>query len=123
MSQHNLRAEALPCQRRFFLLVLGALLTLAKGAGTEFDPAMVDLLVSMVGIHPVGAVLELEDESLVVVTAAPNTERVEALLVQTATGERLTVPEPVVVEERRVVEQLPADIVNIQPSEYLDLVG
>ena len=100
-----------------------ALLTLAKGAGSEFDPAMVDLLVSMVGVHPVGAVLELEDQSLVVVTAAPNTERIEALLVQTASGERLATPEPVLVDEHRVVEQLPADIVNVQPSEFLDLVG
>lgn len=100
-----------------------ALLTLAKGAGTEFDPGMVDLLVGMVGVHPVGAVLELDDGSLVVVTAAPNDERVEGLLVQTASGERLAVPEPVVVDDHRIVEQLPADVVDIQPSQFLDLVS
>lgn len=100
-----------------------ALLTLAKGAGTEFDPRMVDLLVGMVGVHPVGAVLELDDGSLVVVTAAPNDARIEGLLVQTAAGERLAEPEPVLVEERRVVEQLPADVVDIQPSAFLDLVS
>jgi putative nucleotidyltransferase with HDIG domain len=100
-----------------------ALLTLAKGAGTEFDPRMVDLLVGMVGVHPIGAVLELDDTSLVVVTAAPNDSRIEGLLVQTADGERPAEPEPVVVEERRVVEQLPADVVDIQPSAFLDLLA
>ncbi|MEX1288747.1 MAG: HD domain-containing phosphohydrolase [Acidimicrobiia bacterium] len=100
-----------------------ALLTLAKGAGTEFDPSMVDLLVGMVGVHPVGAVLELDDGAIVVVTSAPNDARIEGLLVQTAAGERLDTPEPVVVEEHRVVEQLPADVADIQPSQFLDLVS
>jgi putative nucleotidyltransferase with HDIG domain len=99
-----------------------ALLHLAQGAGTQFDPRMVDLLVSMLGVYPVGAVLELDDTSLVVVTAAMAENRIEGLLVRTATGERLDHPEPVVVDERRVVEQLPADVVDIQPAEFIDLL-
>lgn len=99
-----------------------ALLALVRGAGSEFDPAMVDLLISIVGAYPVGAVLELDDRSLLVVTAAPGGDRVEGLLVRDPDGERLDTPEPLVVDEGRVMEQIPADIVDIQPAEYVDVL-
>lgn len=101
-----------------------AQLILRRGVGTEFDPVMVDLLHLVLGLHPVGSVLRLEDGALGVVhrSAEDRTGPVHCLLVRTPDGEEIPEPEPTVVEQRRIVDQLPAESVDIQPSAYLDLL-
>ncbi len=50
-----------------------SVLYLLKGAGKDFDPCLVKVFVSMVGVYPVGTVLELDTgETAVVVKAAPD---------------------------------------------------
>lgn len=97
---------------------------LRRGAGSEFDPVMVDLLHVVLGIHPVGSVLRLDDGSFAVVTAkAPEREGpVRCLLVRGPDGSDLADPEPIDVEQSRIVDQLPGETVDIQPSAYLDLL-
>ena len=89
-----------------------------------FDPTMVDLLHMVLGIHPVGSVLRFDDESLAVVhrIAEDLTGPVSCLLVRGADGVDLAEPEPMTVEQARIVDQLPGETVDIQPSAYLDLL-
>ncbi len=101
-----------------------AQLILRRGAGSEFDPTMVDLLHLVLGLHPVGSVLRLDDGSLAIVHrfAEDRSGPVDCLLVRGTDGEELAEAEPTRVDQRRIVEQLPAERVDIQPSAYLDLL-
>lgn len=97
---------------------------LRRGAGSEFDPVMVDLLHRVLGLHPVGSVLRLDDGSLAVVhrSSEDRTGPVHCLVVRGADGVALADPEPMRVDQRRIIDQLPGETVDIQPSAYLDLL-
>jgi len=97
---------------------------LRRGAGSDFDPTMVDLLHQVLGVHPVGSVLRLDDGALALVhvTSRDRTGPVQCLLVRGPDGAELADPEPMEVDQRRIIDQLPAETVDIQPSAFLDLL-
>ncbi|UCG40937.1 MAG: HD domain-containing protein [Acidimicrobiia bacterium] len=97
---------------------------LRRSSGAHFDPVMVDLLHQVLGVHPVGSVLRLDDGSLAVVHASSpdRSGPVHCLLVRGPDGVEVAEPDRVEVDQRRIVDQLPGETVDIQPSAYLDLL-
>lgn len=99
-----------------------ALSTLLHGAGTSHDPDFVHAFIRMMGIYPPGTLLELKNGHVVMIThpadhpAAPPF----GVVVADAAGSQLTDPEPVVLDKRDIVDQLPPSRIGVDPAALLD---
>ncbi|NNC75704.1 MAG: HD domain-containing protein, partial [Acidimicrobiia bacterium] len=99
-----------------------ALRVLLTGMGGHYDPDLVRVFIKMMGVYPTGSILRDTTGSLVMV--APHeggqAEELPGLLVRTAGGELLDVPEPQPIIMANVVEQiLPADA-GFDPAALLE---
>ncbi|MGI9648273.1 MAG: HD-GYP domain-containing protein [Acidimicrobiia bacterium] len=100
-----------------------ALQILLQGAGGAFDPDIVRSFISLMGIFPPGSVLRLLTGELVVISHhTEDEEGLQAVMVRTAAGEDID-PEPVVVTEDQVAQQVPAETVGIEPASLLERAG
>ena len=102
-----------------------ALQVLLQGAGSFYDPNMVHAFIKMVGVFPTGSLLRLGGGELVMVTR--NNEEAadhpDVVLVQTATGEILDIPEPYSVVGRSIVDQVTPAGAGIDPAALLEVSG
>jgi putative nucleotidyltransferase with HDIG domain len=101
-----------------------ALRVLLKGAGGMYDPDFVNAFIKMMGIYPPGSLLEVDGGEVFMVTRpVEGAELPEAVLVRTADGQVLAVPEPVSLEGRTIIDQLGPDRVGVDPAALLESVG
>lgn len=89
-----------------------ALKTIVESAGTQLDPDLVQVFVSILGIFPAGSLLRLDTgEVAVVITAGHDGEHMDGAIVISASGERIEVPEPVELTADQVRDLvLPEDV-------------
>lgn len=100
-----------------------ALQILLQGAGGAFDPDIVRSFISLMGIFPPGSVLRLLTGELVVISHHDeDQEGLQAVTVRSAAGEDLE-PEPVVVMEDQIAQQVSAESVGIEPASLLEKAG
>jgi len=100
-----------------------ALQVLLQGAGGAFDPDIVRTFISLMGIFPPGSVLRLSTGELVVISHHDEEqEGLQAVMVRSAAGEDID-PEPVVIREEQVAQQVPAESVGIEPASLLEKAG
>ena len=97
-----------------------AQMVLRRGAGTVFHPEMVDLLHIVLSAYPVGSVLTLAGGETAVVVEAERDGLVPCALVKDKAGNTLPDPRPVAVPLEMVVDQVPADAVDVQPSALIE---
>ncbi len=98
-----------------------AQLILRRGAGTQFDPDMVDLLHLVLTAYPVGSVIRLVGgETAVVTSASAPDEHVGCLLVKDRNGATLPEPQPLVVNVEHIADQLSPESADIQPAAYIE---
>ncbi len=98
-----------------------ALKIVVKAAGTKLDPDLVQILVGILGIFPVGSLLRLDTGEVAVVTAPGGDDRptmVAGLL--TPEGERIEEPETVPVELDQIVGLVLPDDVGIDPASLVE---
>ncbi len=100
-----------------------AQLALRRGAGEHFDPQMVDLLHTLLSPYPVGAVLRLSAGEVAVVTApALEGEPVHCMILRGRRGEFLEHPQPVRVAVEHILDELPPESAEVQPSVVIDFL-
>jgi putative nucleotidyltransferase with HDIG domain len=102
-----------------------ALQVLLQGAGTFYDPNMVHAFIKMVGVYPTGSLLRLEGGELVMVTRNNEeaAEHPDVVLVRTAEGEPLDLPEPYSLIGRPIVDQVTPASADIDPAALLEVSG
>lgn len=101
---------------------VGALEILLQAAGGRYDPDMVQAFIRLVGLYPVGSILETNDGSQFLVTAAQDDPGapILGLLVRTADGTRLDDPEPIALMPGAVARQLTAAQAGLDPASLLE---
>ncbi len=101
---------------------VGALEIMLQAAGGRYDPLMVQAFIGLVGLYPVGSILQTKDGSLFLVTAPQDdpSRPILGLLVKTADGTVLTDPEPIALMPSAVSRQLTADQAGVDPAALLD---
>jgi hypothetical protein len=92
---------------------------LVRGAGTAYDPDVVEAFNRMMGLYPPGSLLRMESGEVVMVTASAGGAR-RAMMVRDPAGTLLDVPEPVDLAGRRVTEALLPDDVGVPPASLLE---
>lgn len=105
-----------------------ALRVLLQGAGSLYDPDLVQTFIKMVGVYPVGSLLELDTGGVVMVTGNHQdpSELADVVLVRASDGLALSQPEPATLKDRIVVDQLTSDRAGVDPAsliEQLELDG
>ncbi len=102
-----------------------ALQVLLQGSGSLYDPNMVHAFINMVGVYPTGSLLTLEGGQLVMVTRNNEeaAELPEVVLVRTAGGEFLEVPEPVSMIGHSIIDQVTPAGAGIDPAALLEVSG
>jgi len=98
-----------------------ALRTIVEGGGTQLDPDLVQIFVSILGIFPAGSLLRLDTgEIAVVIAAGQSGESVRAAVAITAAGERVEAPEPIDVTVDQVVDLVLPDEVGLDPATLVE---
>ncbi len=102
-----------------------ALRVLLNGAGTSYDPDFVRAFIHMMGVYPPGSLLEMDDGTLTMVTHHPDDDpsRALAVVVRSAAGEFLDVPESIALDPDAVREQVLPNRAGVDPAELLEKVG
>ncbi|MFW2339020.1 MAG: HD-GYP domain-containing protein [Acidimicrobiia bacterium] len=102
-----------------------ALQVLLQGAGTFYDPNMVHAFIKMVGVYPTGSLLQLAGGELVMVTRNNNeaADHPDVVLVRSAGGASLEIPEPFSMIGRTVVDQLTPAGAGLDPAALLEVAG
>ncbi len=104
-----------------------ALKIIMNGSGSQLDPDLVQIFLSILGIFPAGSLLRLDTgEVAVVVVAGHGEETMEAAVAVTAEGERVPTPEPFELTADRVVdlvlpEEVGLDAASLVESPHLNL--
>ena len=93
-----------------------------QAAGGRYDPLMVQAFIGLVGLYPVGSILQTNDGSLFLVTAPQDdpSRPILGLLVKTDDGTLLTDPEPIALMPSAVARQLTADQAGVDPAALLE---
>jgi HD-GYP domain-containing protein (c-di-GMP phosphodiesterase class II) len=94
---------------------------LVRGAGSAYDPDVVNAFNGMLGLYPPGSLLRLESGEVVMVGAGAGGAR-PAMMVRDCSGVLLDVPEPVDLAGRRVAEALLPDDDGVPPAALLEAV-
>ena len=98
-----------------------ALKLVVEGAGTQLDPDLVQVFVSILGIFPAGSLLRLDTgEVAVVVAAGGDAESVQAAIAITADGERLAAPETFELAVDRVADLVLPDEVGLDAASLVE---
>ncbi len=98
-----------------------AIEVLRQGAGSHFDPVMVDQFIGFTGVYPPGSFLQLEDGRVAMVTVNAAGEQPEGLVVRAASGE-LVEPEPLRIDLSRPFSHLTSTEAGIDPASLLEQV-
>ena len=99
-----------------------AIEVLLQGAGSHFDPLMVDEFVAMTGTYPPGSFLQLGDGRLVMVTMNVDGSQPEGLVVRSALGELMEAPEPVTIDLSADFTVVNAGDAGIDPAALLEAI-
>ena len=100
-----------------------ALQLLLQGAGGAFDPDIVKLFISLMGIFPPGSILRLLTGELVVISHhTGDLEELQAVTVRDARGNDVE-PEPTLVTIDQVASQVLAEAAGIEPAALLEESG
>ncbi len=98
-----------------------AQLILRRGAGTQFDPDIVDLLHLILTAYPIGSVIRLAGGEIGVVTSTKAPEgHVGCLIVKDGGGHFLPEPQPMVVDVAHIADQLTPESSDVQPAAYIE---
>lgn len=98
-----------------------ALKTIVESAGTQLDPELVQVFVSILGIFPAGSLLRLDTgEIAVVVSAGQDGEDMQGAIITSAAGERLPTPEPVILTAEKVADLLLPEDVGLDPASLVE---
>ncbi len=98
-----------------------ALETIVEGSGSQLDPELVEVFVSILGIFPAGSLLQLDSGEVAVVVAAGGTsEVVTAVMAKTADGDRAVSPAPFDLDVSRVTGLLLPDEVGLDPASLVE---
>ena len=98
-----------------------ALKTIVEGSGTQLDPDLVQIFVSILGIFPAGSLLRLETgEVAAVVAPGRDAESVKAAIVITTDGERVSSPDTFDLSADRVVELLLPEDVGLDAASLVE---
>ena len=76
----------------------------------------------MVGVYPIGSLLELDTGQVVMVTGNHDDpgEIADVVLVRAGDGLILDVPEPVTLRDRIIVDQLTSDRAGVDPASLIE---
>ncbi len=100
-------------------------------AGKEFDPVLLKCFIGMMGIYPVGSIVEMEDGEVGIVTEYPDESRKDEplVLLLAADGSGGYVPRDEVIlagsypqgraSGRNIVKEIPPFGLGIQPAQFL----
>lgn len=91
------------------------------GAGTAYDSDLVRVFVHMIGDYPPGSLLQLDSGEVVMVTPGTD-EGLRGVLVRDTAGVLVDDPEPILLQDRRVVGQLLAEEAGVDPASLLEVV-
>jgi len=98
-----------------------ALQTIVEGSGTQLDPELVQVFVSILGIFPAGSLLRLDTgEVAAVVTAGHDGDTMSAAIAISADGERVSEPETFTLEASRVTGLLLPEDVGLDAATLLE---
>jgi hypothetical protein len=98
-----------------------ALEIIVEGSGTQLDPNLVQIFVSILGIFPAGSLLRLgTGEVAVVVAAGRDGQLMRAAIAFTAEGERVSEPETFELSVDRVSELVLPDEVGMDAAALVD---
>ncbi|MDH3306240.1 MAG: HD domain-containing protein [Acidimicrobiia bacterium] len=98
-----------------------ALRVLLQGAGSLYDPELVQAFIKMVGVYPIGSLLELDSGEVAMVVGSPlDAEALpDVVLVKGADGHHLDHPEPTDLSNRIIVDQLTSERAGVDPASLL----
>jgi len=98
-----------------------ALELILEGSGSQLDPNLVQIFVSMLGIFPAGSLLRLDTgEVAVVVAAGRDGETMQAAIAVTPEGERVAEPETFELALDRVMDLVLPDEVGMDGAALVD---
>lgn len=102
-----------------------ALRVLLQGAGTLYDPELVSTFIKMVGLYPVGSLLELDGGEVALVTESNEDPDglPSAVAVVSPDGVPIDDPQPIDLVGRDIVDQLSAERAGIDPAALIERVG
>jgi len=98
-----------------------ALRILLQGVGTIYDPDLLRLFVQMTGEYPPGSLLLIEGGQVAMVTEFAEGHK-RGLVVRSASGEVLAVPEPIDLSGGTILSQMMADEAGVDPGSLLESV-
>ena len=98
-----------------------ALRMLLQGVGTTYDPDLLRLFVQMAGEYPPGSLLLIDGGQVAMVTEFAEGHK-RGLVVRSADGEVLAVPEPIDLADVTILSQMMADEAGVDPGSLLESV-
>jgi HD-GYP domain-containing protein (c-di-GMP phosphodiesterase class II) len=98
-----------------------ALRILLQGVGTTYDPDLLRLFVQMTGEYPPGSLLLIDGGQVAMVTEFADGHK-RGLVVRSADGEVLAVPEPIDLADVTIVSQMMPDEAGVDPGSLLESV-
>jgi len=96
-----------------------ALQVLVEGVGTQFDPDLVRAFCHMMGLYPTGSLLQLSDESVVMVLE-PGTEYPLVISISWSGEGEAEISDPRRIDPASVVSQLLPEQVGVRPATLLE---
>jgi len=102
-----------------------ALRVLLQGAGTLYDPELVQTFIKMVGVYPVGSLLQLDGGEVVLVVHSNDEpgELPTAVAVVGSDDVLIDDPQPVDLHGRDIIDQLSPERAGIEPAALIERVG
>ena len=98
-----------------------ALRIIKEGSGSQLDPDLVQIFVSILGIFPTGSLLRLDTgEVAVVVAAGHDGESMQAAVAISATGEMVPAPEAFELSVNRVQDLVLPDEVGLDAASLIE---
>jgi len=98
-----------------------ALRILLQGVGTTYDPDLLRLFVQMTGEYPPGSLLLIDGGQVAMVTEFADGHK-RGLVVRSADGEVLAIPEPIDLADVTIVSQMMPDEAGVDPGSLLESV-
>ncbi|MBU1492793.1 MAG: HD domain-containing phosphohydrolase [Actinomycetota bacterium] len=101
---------------------LEAMRILGEGTGTAFDPAVVTAFLHLMGEYPPGSMFRIESGEVVVVTGGGQGAPPSGLIVRDREGRTLAEPQPVDLDNQKMVGVVLPEDAGIDPAELLEAV-